>query len=1254
MPNWTKAQQQAIDTRGCNLLVAAAAGSGKTAVLVARIIKYIRDEEQSVDIDRLLIVTFTNAAAAEMKAKIGAAINEALLEKPHCRHLHRQNLLLNKASITTLHSFCLEIVRENFYRLGLDANFRITDDTEGKLLRLDVLEDLLERHYTNAQEQDDFTRLIDAYGGQRDDSLIQGLINQLYRFSRSTPWPQAWLDKMVANFDDWAWSDQLLPVIQEDLHAGRQLLKQAYDLAQSPGGPVAYSENLASELAFIDDLIAAARGSWQQLYAVFAGLDFQKLPRVKKDAVDEEIQQRVKNQRDQAKKKLKDLRDKYFQRSPQALAVDLTKLKPHLKMLCQLVSEFGLAYQQQKAARNLVDFNDLEHFCLQLLLDQQAQPGEIKPSTLSEHLKKHFIEVLVDEYQDINDLQETILQLVSKGNNLFMVGDIKQSIYRFRLAQPEIFLKKYQAASEQTGKTIGIINLASNFRCRSAIVEAVNFVFRQIMTVKTGGSNYDRQTELIYGADYPKKELYAAVELHIIEKPAKNNNSESDSAEPPDDLNALEREARVIGQRIQALVQGGYQVFDKKKQQYRPQPLTYRDIVILMRSPGSMAAVFTEQFKLLEIPVYSERASGYFEATEVQTMLALLKIIDNPRQDIPLAAVLRSMVVGLTAAELATIRLNSVEGDFYDAVVKTAGLIGQGTPPFPSGGYPKIVECPHQLKLQKFLKQLTGWQVFARQGNLANLIWALYRETGYFDYVGAMPGGRQRQANLRVLHDRARRYQQTSLRGLFLFLRFLEKLQINKNDLEPAKIFSENENVVRIISIHKSKGLEFPVVFIAGLGRQFNLADLKQEVLLHKDLGLGPEYINSEKRIKYPTIAKIAIAEQVRAETLAEEMRILYVAMTRAEEKLILVGAVRDLAKSATGWCQDISASTIMQAKSLLDWLGLTLVRHNDGAVLRRLAGCEEPGAKNEERGNDNSRWDLTIHQEDQVYVNEESKVEQQSVSNAILLKQVKNLQPVQPEGLNDSLQARINQALNWQYPFANTIGKAAKVTLDDLKLKEHPSLAELKRVPGARGEDKGARKNINLDASNRPVILKRPQFLQQKTGLSATERGTAFHLVMQHIDLKQAVTGRYLAELLADLEKREILTAEQRAVINPNQILKFFNGPLGQRLLKATGLQRELAFSLALPAGTVYPDLLFTDEKVLVQGVLDCLWYEGDGWIIVDYKSDYVLAEDINDFVERYRGQLNLYSLAVEKILKQPVKERYLYLFGLGRAVLI
>ena len=392
----------------------------------------------------------------------------------------------------------------------------------------------------------------------------------------------------------------------------------------------------------------------------------------------------------------------------------------------------------------------------------------------------------------------------------------------------------------------------------------------------------------------------------------------------------------------------------------------------------------------------------------------------------------------------------------------------------------------------------------------------------------------------------------------------------------------------------------------------------------------------------------------MRAETLAEEMRILYVAMTRAEEKLILVGAVRDLAKSATGWCQDISASTIMQAKSLLDWLGLTLVRHNDGAVLRRLAGCEEPGAKNEERGNDNSRWDLTIHQEDQVYVNEESKVEQQSVSNAILLKQVKNLQPVQPEGLNDSLQARINQALNWQYPFANTIGKAAKVTLDDLKLKEHPSLAELKRVPGARGEDKGARKNINLDASNRPVILKRPQFLQQKTGLSATERGTAFHLVMQHIDLKQAVTGRYLAELLADLEKREILTAEQRAVINPNQILKFFNGPLGQRLLKATGLQRELAFSLALPAGTVYPDLLFTDEKVLVQGVLDCLWYEGDGWIIVDYKSDYVLAEDINDFVERYRGQLNLYSLAVEKILKQPVKERYLYLFGLCRAVLI
>lgn len=1197
MAKWTKEQEEAIYTRGCNLLVAAAAGSGKTAVLVERIIQHVCDEKNPVDVDRLLVVTFTNAAAAEMKERIGIAINAALKKNPLSKHLYRQSTLLNKASIMTLHSFCLEIIRENFFRTGLDPNFRIADETEGELLRLDVLEDLLEKYYLGADENDHFSRLIDAYGGQ-DDSLIKELIIKLYQFARSNPWPTKWLEQIVENFTTIDWFQYLLPNIQIELEKARNYLVKAYNLTQGPQGPTPYLDNLTAEIGMIDDLLGASQLAWEKLYISFSQVSFAKLPRVKKGEADPETQDKVKAYRDKAKEILKELQADYFQRAPEELKQDLINLLPHLKILCQLVQEFGQVYSEEKARRNLVDFNDLEHFCLDILLAEKTEPGQVLPSEVSKKLQEKFAEVLVDEYQDINEVQETILRLVANKDNLFMVGDVKQSIYRFRLAKPELFLAKYESFNNGENNLEKRIDLAKNFRCRQEIVNGVNFLFKQIMSPKLGEILYDQDAQLVCGADYPEnnegKTLAGPIELHLLEK---KNEQELEEEWTP-----LEREAIIVGQKIKELLDNNYQVFDKNLNKYRS--LTYRDIVILLRSPKGTAETFLEQFRLLGLPVYAELGSGYFQATEVQIMLALLKIIDNPRQDIPLAAVLRSPILGLNAEELTEIRLNGQGDNFYEAVVQTA----------------QQESNPLAHKLTNFLSQLERWRTLARQGDLANLIWTLYRETGFFDYIGAWPGGSQRQANLRALHDRACQYEATSFRGLFMFLRFLEKLVENASDLEAAKALSENENVVRIMSIHKSKGLEFPVVFVAGLGKEFNMLDTRQDVLLHKDLGLGPVFIDPEMRIKYPTIAKLAIANKLKLETLAEEMRILYVALTRAREKLILVGSVRDIKKKSEDW----SEFQLAQAKTYLDWLGPVLLKHKDGEPLRSLIA---PAPSSEVRG-DSSCWQVKTYEEG-VFVERDSQV----AATKEMLEYIKELQPVQ---VNPYLQDKITNRLSWQYPYEKLVGKGAKVTVTEIKHKFQILDPEAEEYIPYFG------------------ISKRPVFLQRNKGLSAAEKGSALHLVLQHIDLKQIINEQYLENLLGSLENREILTPEQKEVIDKNIILEFFAGPLGQRLLKAANVQRELPFSLTIPATEIYEDLEAYEEKVLLQGVIDCMWYEDDGWILLDYKSDNIKLEEITEFVQRYQGQINLYARAVETIRKQPVKEKYLYLFSLGKAVVI
>jgi len=1240
---WTDEQWAAITTRDKALLVAAAAGAGKTAVLVERIIRLITDPTRPVDVDRLLIVTFTNAAAAEMRERIAAALSNALKENPHSRRLARQLTMLNRASITTLHSFCLDLLRRYYYLLDLDPGFRVADEMEAELLRLEVLEELFEERY-NRQDNETFAHLVDAYGGQRDDSKLQNLVLALYRFSGSHPWPRFWLAEMAENFalsegqslDELPWIYQVKEEIGQEMQSVLRLLKQAAWWARQPGGPEPYCKNLAEDILLLEPLVHCGEMSWDKLYRSFANIKWSKLSPCRGE-VDDGLKNRVQTLRNKAKDKVKEVTGTYFCAEPGVLLQDLRSLHPLMKELAALTAEFMDRYQKKKQAKGLVDFGDLEHYCLSILLDKESKPGEMVPSAVALELKKQFAEVLVDEYQDINEVQETILQLVSREDNRFMVGDVKQSIYRFRLAEPGLFLGKYRQYGVPGNAAGCRIDLSKNFRSRLGVVNGVNFIFRQIMTRTAGEIDYDEASELRCGAEFPAPEgvttAEGPVELHLIDcKDMQSDGVEPSEAgeedvlpdrdEEPEELDADQAEARLVGRRILEMVKGSelstgseFMVWDKELAQYRP--VTYRDIVILLRATTGRANTFLEELRAMGIPAYAELGTGYFAAVEVEIFLSLLKIIDNPRQDVPLAGVLRSPIVGLKGEELAEIRLCNRDGDFYDAVMSAARSdLGDVS-----------------RKLTGFLTKLDRWRSLARRGPLADLIWMLYRETGYYDYVGGMTGGTQRQANLRVLYHRAKQFEATSFRGLFSFLRFVERMKDAGNDFGSARALGESENVVRIMSIHKSKGLEFPVVFVAGLGKKFNLLDLNKDLLMHKRLGLGPQVINLATRVSYPSLPKLLIRQQIKREAVAEEMRVLYVALTRAREKLILVGSVRDLSKSLEKWCASAHQSgwplpdaELMAARTYLDWLCPAIARHRDGQALLQRAGSEAQPSS--DVAMDASTWKTVFYDMNQV--------QNQLVDNrhqvTELLEKIKRLAPLEDMGQA----AEVDRRLRWTYPLAEVTAKPAKAAVTEIKGR----FDELTRPE----EDV---------LPYRPQITGRPRFLQQDKGLTPAERGSVIHLVMQHINLQKAPDEGDIYALLDRLVAREILLPEQAAVIDPAQITGFFAGPLGRRVLKAVKVQRELPFSLALPATEVYPELsrAGAGEIVLVQGVIDCLADEGDGLLLIDYKSDEVRPGQTS-VAERYRGQINLYTRAVQDILGRPVKERAIYLFDSGETL--
>jgi len=1243
MAEWTREQMEAIAGRDRQILVSAAAGSGKTSVLVERIIRRVTDPVAPVDVDRLLVVTFTNGAAAEMRERIGRAVTAALEHSPGSTHLGRQQALLQRASISTIHSFCLDVIRQHFYRLELDPVFRVMDETEAAMLQLDVLDDVLEQYY--AAENADFLRLADCYGGSKDDGGIQELVLQLYKFSRSTPGPDAWLAKLPGAFDfpedavldNLPWFKVLTTSVRNEIAAARSMAALAVGMAGRPGGPAPYLAALEKDLALLNELAGTCDAGWEALYRRFGSLAFTGLARCRKDEADEALVQSVKKTRDLMKRKIQGLQRKYFHRPPADLLADLRSLAGPAQTLTELVRHFAACYRQAKLERAVVDFSDLEHYALGVLTEHDLSVGGsgdvlARPSPVALELRQRYAEVLVDEYQDINAVQETILNLLTgdggDGPNLFMVGDVKQSIYRFRLAEPGLFLAKYNRFSNESGAG-RLVSLARNFRSRRQVVEAVNYVFRLIMTPAVGEMEYDRRAELAYGAGYPPLpgETGAAVELLLIDNTPDDaaagreeladeaeQREEEPAGEPEEEPDNLQVEARTVARRIIELVESGHPVYDHAGG-YRP--VTYRDVVVLMRAAAGRANTFVEEFRRLGVPAYAELTTGYFEATEVETMLALLRVIDNPRQDVPLAAVLTSAAGGFSSDDLARIRLAGGSGDFYDALEKAA-----------RSGDGELAR-----RLEKFLQQLDSWRTLARQSALPDLIWALYRETGYYDYVGGLPGGSQRQANLRALYQRAGQFESTAYRGLFRFLRFIERLRRSEGDMGTARALGENENVVRIMSIHKSKGLEFPVVIVAGLGKKFNAANLNKNVLLHRDMGLGFQLVDPERRVAYPTVAKLAVREKMRSEELAEEMRLFYVAMTRAKEKLILVGAVSKLEDAAARWCAALGTDgtrlpdwLTAQAANYLDWLCPALAGHPDGAPLRELVGLEKAGPV--PAGESASRWvvRLTGGGSDMRAAAELAEEYRQAVLK------------LQPAPLTGPRSKEVEARLNWVYPHHRSHLLAARATV-----------TALKSLHNAGEEKENPREVFLADTASRPA------FVQRREGLTAAGRGTALHLVMQLLNLAGDLSADGIKSQIALMVEREQMLPEQAAAVEPGAVAEFFSSPLGRRVLAGRRVYREQPFTLALPLKDVYPDSGDGDsgaDTVLIQGIIDCLVEEEKGLLVVDYKTDYCTPETLPQLVERYRYQVELYSRAAQTLTGLPVTDRYLYLFYLREYV--
>lgn len=1265
--SWTTEQQQVIDLRNRNILVSAAAGSGKTAVLVERIVKIITDKNHPVDIDHLLIVTFTNAAAAEMRERIGNAIEKALDEQPGNEHLLRQLTLIHNAQITTIDSFCLYVVRNHFHEIDLEPNFRIGDEGELKLLREDVLGRVLEQNYEEPSEA--FSDFVEGYASGRTDAALNEMILQLYEFSRSYPWPEKWLDSFVGAYrietreelDRAEWLAPLTQNIRFVLKDCEQLLKQALAVTQQDDGPDMYEKAVRSDLEKYESLSKLT--SFCELSVALSDIKYDRLASSRGFEGDPDKLELVKSLREQAKDVVKKLCRQYFFCSPEMMIGQLERTEPMLEEVVRLTKQFADEFAAAKRRKNLVDFHDVEHFALQILVDEETE----KAKKTAEEFRDTFEEIMIDEYQDSNEVQETLLRSISREergeNNIFMVGDVKQSIYRFRLARPELFMKKYDSYSLEESTTQRI-DLHKNFRSREEVLTCTNDIFYKIMVRSLGNVEYDAEAALYPGASYPVSADFTP-EILL----ADSNDELLEDTELSDKKTL---EAKIVAEEIRHLMKT-QPVTDKATGTLRA--ARYSDIVILLRSLSGWADSLVEVLNENGIPAHTVSSTGYFSTVEVQTVLSMLRLLDNPRQDIPMAAVLRSPMAGLTDEELAVLRLEDGSVPFHEAVLELAeGLYEEDGQKEISdseadseadqkqgrnadGKKEDDIETTAHRKLLKFYKKYRQLRQLVPDTPIHELIEIILRETGYGHYVAAMPAGNRRTANLNMLLEKAAAYEKTSYKGLFHFVRYIDELQKYDVDFGEADMVGENEDVVRIMSIHKSKGLEFPIVIVSGMGKNFNKQDTRSKMVLHPELGIGLDYMDGKKRIKSPTIAKKAIAKQIDLENLGEELRVLYVALTRAKEKLILTGTLKDAPEKLEFFRQQANLSkaadrplsylTREGASGYLDWILPAVLSYGDKYPVRIVEAAE-----------------LVL-----------DEVENQLEQNEDLTERIEEI-----EAADTQLVGQLKQRFSQRYPYQTDILRKNKYSVSELKhraMREKFEAEQEETIPAFLEEPV---------TPTIPLFIQREESVEQETANRGALRGTAVHRVMECYDF---TSEKSVQEQMDAMEKEEKITADMRTLVKERIVADFVSSETGKRMALAQrmgALYREKPFVMGfteeelenygfgagaqmieneaqtenaqqeiMSENVSQENHMHEEDLTLIQGIIDVFWIEDDGITVLDYKTDRV--DTAQELIDRYATQLKLYADALERVFatrKLKVKEILIYSFRLEKLISI
>ena len=1219
---WTAEQKQVIDTRNENLLVSAAAGSGKTAVLVERILSLVTDREHPTDIDRLLVVTFTRAAAAEMRDRVGRALEKRLEEDPDNIHLQRQSALLQHAHISTIHSFCTTVIRNYCHLIDLDPGYSIADEGELRMLQGRVMKEMLEEQY--AGHLPAFLAFADAFAPGKSDRRLEDLIQRVSDFASSNPDPDAWLESCVKSFQaetaeelqEKPWMHFLLEETGRILEGAEQLAEQNLQLSGRPDGPAAWQNSMRQDL----DLVRSLREMrlFGPLQQAFQTLSFARLSGAKPgEDEDPGIRRQAREGRESFRKLLTDLRNSFFVLTEEEILDELGSLRLYAEEMVRLVKEYRAACAKAKRRKNICDYSDLEHFALEILLER-GEDGSFRPSQAAREMSLQFDEIMIDEYQDSNYIQEALLDAVSGAgcgkHNRFMVGDIKQSIYGFRNARPELFLEKahsYMHDPEHGSDTerAGLrIDLSRNFRSRVQVLDAVNLLFRQLMQEKLGGIVYDDDAALYPGASYPEPDSPGQddTELILVETlPADDSSAGLRQKEQ-----RVRAEARAAAARLRELMKT-MQVCDRDSGCMRP--LQYRDCVVLLRSAAGWADIFVQVLKEEGIPAYTQSREGYFSVPEVVTVLHCLRITDNPRWDIPLAAVLRSPMVGCTDAELAQLRIACPDLSLYDAVCSMAG---------------------EQKKLNRFCRMLENWREEAPVMAVHELIRKILEDTGYGEYASSMPGGAQRQANLRMLVEKAAAFEKTGDTGLFNFIRYIERMQNYSVDDGEVSLFSEAEDIVRVTTIHKSKGLEYPVVIVSGLGKQFNTQDQKSPVLLHHLLGTGLYAVDRELRVRRPSLVRQAIRSACARDMLSEELRILYVAMTRAREKLILTGTIKNadqipLSSEASGYHH------LSGAHCPLDWI----LQAGPFMKTVQVRLVSPDAADREETAPDRKAADRLAALREELLQSAAACTEEQA-------------------GIIEFLEKKEQ----FRYPFEAAANLPAKMTVTEIK----------KASIEAMQEESGER--LYPEEEIIPYI---PEFMRTSAGgaPSGAARGTIYHHVLELLDYAALGSGaeegpsesgaevkdlrmreeqEAIRSQLSGMFERGQLKADEMAAVDPADIAAFLHSGIGGRMRDAAlrgKLWRERPFVLDIPAKEIdknWPE----GENILVQGVIDAWFEEPGGYILVDYKTDRVFSSDGHELRDKYAPQLALYRRALETITGVPVKEMYLYSVALGREI--